>query len=269
MTTAATSLDSLIKESLVAQEEAVRSRNQARAPISSSAGSPFSTHRFNLADSGIDTAGKALKTPGFALLYRREGSAPSGKLRLELGGELVDFSPGMFIRAEFEQVHVFRGARSGQAGFANLVVFTSPDATLEELYDTVPGEPFEPVDLLGSSTAGTFITVAEDTQPSGAAPAGSWLASGWRRFRVLIDGESAAANATSFDLIPWVRDPNSGIWFEQGTARIGVPDSAGTGYRYRELILEVEPAEGLMFLEIRNLLAAGRTGLGFIVQGIG
>lgn len=264
-----TSLLQAIENNLRSDEGRIQRRRESLSPVQASDGLPFMQRSIDLSEAGVDTAGKNLRVPGFALLYRREGSAPGGKLKLSLGGDFVDFCPGMFIRATFDQVTVIRAARGAQAGFAQLVVFTDPDATLEELYDVIPGEPFEPVDLLGSSVAGTFVAVTEDTQPSGAAPAGSWLATGWRRFRVLIDGTTAAAAATSFDLIPWVRDPNSGIWFEQGVQRIGVPDSGATGYRYREVILETEPAEGLMYLEIRNLLAAGRTGLGYIVQGIG
>lgn len=209
---------------------------------------------------------------GRALYYSPRGSARGGLLQLELGGQLKDFGPGDRITGTFDEFVVQRHPDSAELGIARLVITTSPWAELEAML----ADPSQAAgtDLLGTFNTPTpaFIAVAEDTDPSGTAPAGSFDCSGWNTIRLLIDTQTGGANATTFDLIPWALTNKNvtnvqAIWFEQGTERISVPDTDTTGGRYRVVIFNVK-GRARMYFSIRNLQAAARTGLGFIVQGI-
>lgn len=217
----------------------------------------------NLADTALDTLGQSRPVSGYGLLYRKIGSSPNGRLNLVAGRELVDFAPGAELIAPFRELQVVRSPRSGTIGIARLIVLTRPDVKYREP-DVVPGSPRDPVYLLGSSSA--YVAVPEDTQPAGAAPAGSFQIAGWKRLLVELDG-GAANTLTTTDLIPWTRDPDSTLWQENGADLVNVPDSAATGYRYRSFILNVA-GSGLMFLEIRNALPAGLTEIGMKVKGL-
>jgi hypothetical protein len=119
----------------------------------------------------------------------------------------------------------------------------------------------------------SFTTIAKNTdpsiQPNAGGQNGAFEVTGFKRLRVLIDTLSAAANATSFDLVPWTNQfPDASNWFEQGTARITVPDTNTTAGRFRTVSIDLDGGYGFMYLAVYNLLAAGRTGLGMVVIGV-
>ncbi len=229
-------------------------------------GNPFSEYKINLADTGVGTTGKAIDSRGYGLLYRKEGSNPQGRLTIKVAGQITDLAPGMMFKGAFRDLVVLRATRSAQVGYANIIVFQTPMAFLNEPSEQV-GELLQPVALLGDASAGTFVAVAENTQPSGVNPTGSFDVTGWSKIRLFIDGQ-AANTLTSTDLIPWLQPyPTGGIWYEQGEARFTVPDSISSAYRYRMIELGVG-GRGLLYFEIRSLLPAGQTQLGFAVEGI-
>lgn len=201
---------------------------------------------------------------GYGIVYRRNGSAAGGRLTVAFGAELRDIKPGDSLEGPFREFSLVRSSTSAVVGNIELVVLKRPDVSYLENETFV--ETSSASDLLGDVATPTWVSVSENTQPSGAAPTGSFLVNGVKRIRVLIDG-AAANTLTSTDLIPWYYDSTLALWFEQGTERVGVPDSAATAYRYRVVTLPVTGG-GRMFLEIRNLLPAAATALSFIVQGI-
>lgn len=238
---------------------------QRLAGRSARVGFPFTQPLIDLSATAIETAGQRVATKGERIIYRREGSNPNGRLIIDVGGRLEDFYPGMVLTFPFDGFTVIRAPRSAAVGYAKLIVCTELDVNAHEPL-TLPGEDLAPVNLLGNAGAGTFVLVVEDTQPSGAAPAGSFVASGWSKVRVTIDGQ-ASNTLESVDLVPWFREPNSGIWFEQGGAMISLPDSQATAYRYRTFVMSTI-GTGRMFLEIRNLAPGGGSALSFAVEGL-
>lgn len=224
----------------------------------------------NLASLTAAAPSKTIERGCLGLYYSPRGSAAGGLLVLDVGGQLRDFGPGDKITGPIEKFAVSRHLASAPSGNARLVLLSSAWVDYTSL-ETDPALA-APVDLLGTSgnvpgSTQAFITVAENTDPAGLNPTGSFDVSGWKKIRVLIDTASAAANATSFDLVPWFSPNSNTQWFEQGTERISVPDTDTTGGQYRVLVLNVS-GRGQMYFAVRNLLAAARTGLGFIVQGI-
>lgn len=244
--------------------EVARIRRPA-LPISSPTHFPI-----NLGASGINTTGYLISTPGYALIYKKDGSANGGRLDVECdGGKISDFAPGQVLRGYFDKLVLRRADRSSLSGLANLLVVTRPDFDLDELDGDAPGaHPFAPVDLWGDSRAGTFQAVTEDAQASGASD--GFDVTGYKRIRVIVDTRTGGVNATSFTIIWYFRESNTGLWAENGVAgRVDVPDSLPTGERYRIFEQEIR-CSGRMypFVPSSLLLAAGRTGLSFIVQGI-
>lgn len=233
-------------------------------------GSPFAELRLDLAAAAPWAAlggdGHIIGKSGHGLVYRRQGSNPQGRLTIEIGGDVTELYPGMQLMGRFDAFRVRRASSSGTSGQARLVILERPDVTYQEPQDAV-GLPFDPVDLLGVSSTNTYIDVAEDTQPSGASPVGSFTFTGFSKLRVLVNTLSDGDNATTFDLIPWFQPANNANWFEQGLARISIPDTDVTKYQYRVFTIDVS-GSGKMYFEIRNLLEAARITLGFIVQGI-
>lgn len=231
-------------------------------------GNPFTIVSFDLSDSRL-ASGLQVKTQGYGLLYKRDASNLGGRLHVNLGGRIDDLYPGARIRGYFQDPTFFLSSRSALSGPANLLVLGTPDADFIEPI-APPGVEVTSggaLDLLGNSIAGTYTSVAQSTQPSGASPAGSFNANGYSRVRLLIDADPAASGtpATSFDIIPWFQDPVSGRWYEQGSERISFPDSATTHYRYRVATIAVAAA-GKVYFEIANLTNV--TSLGFIAQGV-
>lgn len=240
-------------------------------PVDLSSGSPFLDIPFSLAT--ISTAGAvgipAPQFNGVKVLYRREGSAAGGRLNFISAGRVTRIYPGCWFKAPVTGGMLQIAENSINVGTALFTIIKNDGYDFREPpYDV---QPATPTDLLGSVAADgtiTYVTVAEDTDPSGAAPVGSFNVTGFKRIRLLINTLSNAANATSFDLIPWV-NPTPGVanWHEQGTQRVSVPDTDTTGGLLRVVTWDVA-GRGLMYFSIRNLLAAARTGLNFYVQGI-
>lgn len=241
-------------------------------PVDLSSGSPFLDIPYNLATiSAAGTVGvPASNFNGVKVLYRREGSSAGGRLNFISAGRVTRIYPGCYFNAPVTGGMLQIADNSTTVGTALFTIIKNDGYDFREPpYDV---QPASPTVLLGSiSAAGviTFVTVAENTDPTGsAAPTGSFDVTGFKRIRLLINTLSNAANATSFDLIPWSNPtPLVDNWFEQGTQRIAVPDTDTTGGLLRVVTFDIA-GRGLMFFSIRNLLAAARTGLNFCVQGI-
>jgi hypothetical protein len=242
-------------------------RRTGRQPIDKGGG--FAVEEFNLSVFTAGSPSRPIERTCFGLYYSPRGSAAGGLLQVSVGGTLKTFGPGDRITGWIERFELSRAPGSVTTGTVQLVLLQSPFVNIE----TYPGATAAAAatDLLGSFPANgspTFGALqAEDTDPSGLNPAGSFSISGFSKIRVLIDTLSNAANATSFDLVPWFSPNSDANWFEQGTERVSVPDTDTSGGRYRVLVFSVS-GRGQMYLAIRNLLAAARTGLSFIVQGI-
>lgn len=220
-------------------------------------------------------AGTELKAvQGYGMRLLRHGSNPGARLELSFGNNKATefFAPGQSVRGGFSTASVKRAKNSAQVGKATLALFNEEFSDLsEDLIVSAIG----PVDLLGSvnnDNTYTFVSIPEDTDPATAwgVQGGAFDGSGWEMLRVLIDGQSAAANFTTADLVAWFNPSyTASTWFECGyDGRYSIPDvDAGAASRYR--CLNVPWAgRGVGYFAVRNLLAAGRTGLGLIVQGI-
>lgn len=241
-------------------------------PQSLSEGSPFLDVPFDLATIAAAT-NVGIPANGFngaKVLYRREGSSAGGRINFVSAGRVTRLYPGCWFKAPVTGGTLQIADNSTNVGTALFTVIKNEGYDFREPpYDV---QPATPTVLLGAvdpaSGTITYVTVAEDTDPASAAPVGSFNITGFSRIRVLINTLSAAANATSFDLIPWTNPtPGFNNWFEQGTQRISVPDTDVTGGLLRVVTFDVA-GRGLMYFSIRNLLAAARTGLNFCVQGI-
>lgn len=260
----------------IALESALRRAADAVAGIPSKARKLLSeggvtVHSVELADTDLPK-GKQLKVPaGYAIRFLRHGSNPGARLELSSSGTRVSdfFAPGQVVRGGFDTLVVKLARGGARAGKASFGVFKEPSTDLsEDLIMSAIG----PVDLLGATNlAGdpvTYVTVTEDTDPSGANPTGSFDASGWELLRIFTDGNSAGGNATTWDFVPFVNPTYDGTtWHEQTGDVIPVPDSISSGQRYRCFTVPWA-GRGLGAFAIRNLLAAGRTGVGLIVQGL-
>ncbi len=231
---------------------------------------------------------------GSKLLLRRT-STPGIAVDLDVaGGSLTRMVPGTRLVHPISDLRVKKSLGS-KPGYARFAVFSDPAADLIEPETLIHSEP---VTLLGGMGGGsstlTFMTIAENTQPTGVAGGSEndnfFAVQGWKKLRVFVDG-GAANTATSFTIIPWfgfswnggVDQGLSGVytWFENGRGAFNVADSVASAYRYRVFSIDLSPHfellrgavpdlsdEVYMFLEIRNLLPAGATGLGLIVQGV-
>jgi hypothetical protein len=231
-----------------------------RARLPFNRGNPFQTLRVDLASSNATQ----WRGVGYGIIFRREGSAPGARLDIEVGGRVECLYPGSRIVGPFDAFTVQRAERSSLKGLGYLIVQLRPDADFVEPAE-VPGQLCAPVDLLGDSSVlnGTFVSVPEDTAPTGDLPTGAFDTTGWSRIRVFLSG----SGLVSADLIPWVREPKSQLWFPQPDALRAVVDSAATGYDRRVMLFDLE-ATGQTFLEVRSLLPAPLTHLGMIVQGV-
>lgn len=239
--------------------------------------SGFLDYQVSLTQSATnDITGSGVQIPleGYEVSYLRRVSTPGGLLQIAIGGLTQPFAPGDRLAAHFKGLLVKLAPGSVAGGTAWLRIALQPQARFREFQgDNIN---VAPVNLLGSlspSGAVTFITEAKDTDPSGAAPAGSFSCSGWKKILLLIDTTSAAGTATTFDLVPWYQPPGTTLasapWFEQGTQTVSVPDTAVSGGQFRVVEWNLTGAQGQMYFAIRNLLALARTGLQFAVIGIG
>lgn len=260
-----------------------------KEPMQSPAERGFATVPLVLEDTDlrVDIGGRQIASTAYALRLHPD-SPPGTRLQiLDAGGTNRPLAPGDEIEGKFQGCRVRLDVGSTYTGTAFLQLALNPQARL------VPWPVLRPraqgVALLGSigpaQGDAAFVTVAENTDPVGWVPDGSFNVNGWKRILLLIYTTSAAGNATSFDLIPWFQplpgtwpmdadgrpiDASASItpWCEQGTERVSVPDTDTTGGVYRALVWNLSGAPGNMYFSIRNLLAAARTGLGFIVLGI-
>lgn len=243
-----------------------RAADGGSEPLADQAGNPFAVVTVDLGSAAFIAGGHQLGS-GCKVMYLADGSTAGGRLELDFGGlAVVPLAPGQWIRTRFRNAVVRRSSLSAVKGLAKLLVMKDSSADFSEDNASKVSQLLTPVDLLGDSKTPTFIAVAEDTQPSGAAPVGSFNMTGFKLLRLLIDGQ-AANTLTTADIIPWARDPDTGLWAEGGGELVAVPDSASSGYRYRSFLMSVR-GFGLMYPEIRNLLPALQTQLGLIVQGI-
>jgi hypothetical protein len=207
---------------------------------------------------------------GYGIYGLVQGSHPGARVRLKMnsnGGGIPNFAVGRRARGAFGSFTVEPETGCPAVGKLNLLVMRSPVSDFDEGMEQGLSQP---VQLLGSQATGgalNFVTVAKDTDPSGATPVGSFQIDGCSKLSVLVDGLSAAANATTFDLVPWSSRQDSGnTWCEQGTQRVSVPDSDTSGTRYRLVTFGCQ-GKGLMYFAVRNLQGVARTGLGFYVEG--
>lgn len=240
----------------------------------------FRDVEINLANVDLGSGGLALPWGGYEVSYLRRTSTPGGMLSI-VGGTGIDgpFAPGDYLKGRWGGGTLMLKLAPGSVavGRATLRIGLQPQVSFREAAIEVP---VQPTALLGSITdAGvvTFVTVAEDVVPAGAPSAvgnvGAFNIGGWRRVLVLVDGLSAAGNATSFQINPFYRLPGAdagALWFDQGgTELVSIPDSNPTGGRYRTFVLNLSQAQGWCYPGIRNLLEAARTGLGLCVVGVG
>lgn len=239
----------------------------------------FEPYDLNLGATGNDpdvkfttTKGGNLGMGGFGLIYLRRGSNPGGLLELTVGGKLQSFGPGDVYRGPFTDLNLKRAAGSATTGYARLLVLRHPLADYKENLDNAQ-QP-QPITLLGTvnddGSPATFVTVTEDTDPTGANPTGSFDATGFEYLRVLMDTRSGGTDATTFDVVFWFTPVVGGTtWFECGyDGRYSIPDvDAGAAGRYRSFIVPWR-GRGQGAVAVRNLLAAARTSVGFIIQGI-
>jgi hypothetical protein len=251
----------------VGEEDSVASRPLHR-------GMPFREVYFDLSDLA-SSAAKKVPISGHQLLYRREGSAPGGRLNVQSGGEFKEFYPGSRIRAPFSEFIVSRSESSSPVGPVRLLIIQHPAVDFEEP-PTLPSNLIRGAKLMGDVDAGTFTAVPEDTVPSGNAPTGSFLMQGWQKLRIYLDG-GASNTMTSVELVPWFQRNVSGTltWFAQTDQRLSIPDTDTTAARRRVFTLDLSqyavpsPNTGRMFLEVRNLLPSAATDLGMAVEGVG
>lgn len=200
---------------------------------------------------------------GYGLIYRKSGSAPGGRLDLDVGGKVVSLAPGSVLRGPFRQFELARSAESAQAGRVELVVLTRPDVDLEEPQD-LENMPAAPASLLGTvaDTGVTYVAVNENTRPAGS-PAYAFSIDGWRRLRVMVN----AVGLESAEIVWWTK--YGGVWFENDTSNLTVISlpASGVAYATRSFILNVA-GRGQMAPEVRNLLPAALTALEFAVEGL-
>lgn len=226
----------------------------------------------------LSTAGAGgipLKAGGYGAVFLRRGSTAGALLQLKgTGIQKRPFAPGDSFRGWFTSGDISACLAPGSVttGTAVLRVFLSPQVWFWEAQIDVP---VEPVALLGSITGDgtiTYSTIAEDVAPTSLSGlSGAFNVSGWKRILVLIDTLSNGANATSFELNPFFKPGSytTGTMFDQGgTALIPVADSNPSGGRYRVVFIDLDGSPGWLYLGVRNLLAAARTGLDMLVLGI-
>lgn len=216
--------------------------------------------------------GMELGMAGCGLMFLRRGSHPGGLLTVHCGGDVQTFGPGdrILTGGQFENMRIERAPGSARSGTVYLLVLKRPGVDMTEaaeIAQTLPVALIGTFDANGNPT--TYVPVTEDTDPSGTgfAALAAIDISGWRTIEVFMDGQSAAGNATSWELVPFVDPGYQGAWHEQGVMRQGIPDSDASGFRFRHFILNVS-GRGMLAFAVRNLQAAARTSVGFAMRGV-
>lgn len=261
-------------------------RSPPPARSSESFGAGFSEREITIGTDVTRTGGwrQLPNCKGKKFVYRRGGSFPGGAFQLRLNGQnMGDIFPGTIITAPFETAEIQMHPRSCRGGKARFTTFANPsDGIVESAND---GIYFEPYDLLGSVGLGpdhaafgatSFVTIAEDTALNTSTQV--FDVTGVRKLRVWLDMVSAAAAATTVDLVPKVVVSADAVLtiVDNAMGRISVPDSSSSGEQYRVLSVDIDalvpktlPQQFLLGFEVRNLLAAARTSVGMCVEAIG
>lgn len=216
----------------------------------------------------VSLGGKA-----YRVHFSKRASAAGAHLEVK-EPELASFAPGDALEGARTELELRLRPDSNTVGTCVFQCSRRPGVKLEE--GDFAGGPVKPTALLGAvgeeSGAITYVSVAEDTAPSGApaSQAGAFNCSGWRKIRVTINGTALETT----DLVPWQYrggtadgTGTTGAWTENGLERISVPDSTPTAYATRSFILNVA-GNGWMFFQPRSLLPAGLTALNMLVEGI-
>lgn len=183
-----------------------------------------------------------------------EGAGPPTR-SLQFSANAVAFTPGLTLT----------GGTSGATGVLASQVFA---AGVGATYLAAVTGTFQNGETVTDGAGGTGTASAADTALTGDQVPTSFLVTGWKKVTVLIDTQTASANATSFTLTPHFWDPDASIWADQALEDIMVPDSTTTGQRYRAITLPLTGLRGRMYLQISSLLASARTGLAFKVLGV-
>lgn len=227
---------------------------------------------------------------GKEVIFLREGSHPGARFTIVSGGVIAGIYPGCRFKVPLTGAQLLLNNYGASNGYGAVISspYTAPGS--DNLFLFQPGQqsavfrvikndgfdfqepPYKvdqstPIVILADAITGLSTFVAKDTPPADEASNGAFEITGWERIRIMIDTFSNGANATSFELVPWVDPIRGGIYYQQGTERIYVPDTDVTAGRYRILDVAV-CGYGVMYFEIRNLLSASRTGLGFWIWGI-
>lgn len=227
----------------------------------------------DLADpEGSLLAGKPYAEEGWSLRMLKHGSNPGARLELNINGRPIDnaFAPGKMVAGGFKNFRLKRALGSARIGKAVIAVASSPLAWAAE--DLASDPATGPVVLLGALDANgrpsAYVSVTEDTDPSSGSAPGAFDISGWKNVAVLIDGASAAGNFTTADVVFFADPAYSDDWHEEGTyGRVSIPDADTSGFRYRSFIKGCR-GRGRECPAVRNLLAAARTSLGFLIVGV-
>lgn len=249
-----------------------QSVQKATAANAASASLPFQDFPIDLAT--LNTAGVAglpFNLSGVRLIYRREGSAPGGRIDYVSGGRLTRMYPGCVVDAPLGAGNLYIASGSCIVGTALFTVVQLPGYDYREPIGNNVIVSVPPNLNLNASK-----TIVKDTDPTGATPVGSFDPTGFEYVRAIIDTQTGGVGAVSFDLVPWVRDDlapsymgaSANTWFEQGNERISVPDTiTSSGGRYRAVTFSVV-GKGIMAFAVNNLQLPARTGLDVIFEGI-
>lgn len=158
---------------------------------------------------------------------------------------------------------------TGGTSAATGVIASQDDAgATGTLYLSNVSGTFQDNEAITDTSTGAATADGADAALAGASVPTSFDVAGWKRITVLIDSNSASANATSFDLVPHFFDSDVSAWMDQTLDTISIPDSSTTAQRYRSLSIALTGLRGRLFFQIANLLAAARTGLSFKVLGV-
>lgn len=252
--------------------------NPSQTPIDE--GLPFEQVAIDL--TGVDanlgattTTPVILNRPGKSLYFRLRDSAPGARLIIKSGGTYTPLMPGQRLRSPFSRIEILLDAYSAVDGIASLVIEKSDLYKFEELPLNIPsGAPFQAFDLVGTFSSQTFVSIPRNTQPSGGAGGASGLASiptaGVRQAQLFFDTniDAQAGTVGSFDLEPWFFDPLNKQWWAQSDQTFTVPDSNVTGTRWHMYVLNLNAANGLLYLNPIYSGAGISTHIGLIARAI-
>jgi hypothetical protein len=222
-----------------ANQSATEALKQSQAPLEQ--GNPFGLIEIDLAA----TMPLRFNQSGYELHYKKDGSNPGGRLDVDINGKIVALAPGQFIRGWFTGFNVGLAERSARSGKAKLVLVERADARFHESdYAPPGGNVMDPVNLLGDLAAGTAVAMTAGTEPAGAAPAGSFLMTGYSRIRVLLSNMAGLP----LTLTPYFKfdDQSDDTWWPQDDQAITIPANPYAA-TVAMTVVDLE-GSGLMFL---------------------